>query len=65
LGNSEKLAVKHPVGPPIPALFQRSEYGSHIPSSVRRQESRDVFDNDEARLRAKLTKDSHELMEKP
>jgi hypothetical protein len=43
LGNSEVLSVENPVGDPIPEFCQRPEYGTHIPSSVRRQKSRDVL----------------------
>ena len=43
LGNSEVLSVQHSVGPPIPEFSQRPEEGSKIPSSVRRQDTGDVF----------------------
>src|SRR5690606_35200703 len=45
LGHSEVLSVKHTVGVPIPEFCQRPEDGSHVPSAVGRQKSRDVLDN--------------------
>ena len=48
LGYSEVLSVQDPVGPPIPELFQRPEEGTKIPSSVRRQDARDIFPDDPA-----------------
>jgi hypothetical protein len=46
LGNSEVLSVQNSVGVPIPEFSQRPEYGSHIPSAMGRQKSRDVFSNE-------------------
>jgi len=61
LGHSVVLSVEHPIGPPIPEFFQRPEDGSHVPSSVRRQKSRDVLDENPSG--SNLINDTHELVE--
>jgi hypothetical protein len=43
LGYSEMLSVKNSVGDPIPAFDQHPEEGSKRPSSVNRQNARDVL----------------------
>src|SRR5690606_1205063 len=43
---SGPLSVQHSIGVPIPQLPQRPDDGSHVPSSVTRQEARDVLNND-------------------
>jgi len=40
------LAVDNTEGPPIPAVFHRCEQGSKIPSTVRRQQTGDVFEEE-------------------
>lgn len=44
LSDSEKLAVQDAVGPPIPAVRQPSDDNPHIPSTVRAEQTRDVFE---------------------
>jgi hypothetical protein len=61
LGHSEKLAVQNPVGPPIPEFCQRPDDGSHVPSVVRAEKSRDVLD--ENPTGSERTNDTHELVE--
>ena len=51
LGQSEVLSVQHPVGEPIPEFCQRPEEGSQRPSSVRRQDTGDVFPDHPARAK--------------
>jgi hypothetical protein len=46
LGYSEVLSVQHSIGDAIPAVSQRPEDDSHIPSSFWRQEARDVLKDD-------------------
>jgi hypothetical protein len=41
--HSHVLSVKHSVGEPIPEFAQAPEYGTKIPSSVRRQDAGDVL----------------------
>jgi hypothetical protein len=48
--HSDVLSVKNPVGEPIPEFCQHPEEGAKIPSSVRRQDSGDIFPNKPARL---------------
>jgi hypothetical protein len=48
LGYSEVLSVQDPVGPPIPELFQLPQEGTEVPSSVRRQDARDILPDDPA-----------------
>lgn len=50
LGDSEKLCVQNPVADPIPAASQRPDNGSHVPSSVNREQIGDVFKDKPARL---------------
>src|SRR5579859_1988131 len=45
LGDSEVAAVKHTPAQTIPELGQRSEDDSEISSSMRTEESRNVFEN--------------------
>ena len=45
LGHSEELSVKHSVGEPIPEFDHAPEYGSKVPSAVRRQDAGDVLPN--------------------
>jgi hypothetical protein len=51
LGHSEELSVKHSVSEPVPDFCQRPEEGSKIFSSVRRQDTGDVFENDPTRFK--------------
>jgi hypothetical protein len=51
LGQSEILSVQHPPGEPIPEFCQRPKEGSQRPSSVRRQDTGDVFPNKPLRLK--------------
>jgi hypothetical protein len=60
LGHSEVLSVKHAVGEPIPELAQRPEDGAHVPSVSRRQEARDVFDDNPPR--SEFVSESHEFV---
>jgi hypothetical protein len=43
LWNSEVLSVQNSVGEPIPEFAHRSEDGSKCPSSVDRQDARDIL----------------------
>jgi hypothetical protein len=43
LGYSETGSVQNPPADPIPAFAQRPDNGSHIPSSVNREQPGDVF----------------------
>jgi hypothetical protein len=49
LGDSEKLSVHDPIGPPVPELFQPPEEGAKIPSSVARQDTGHVFPDNPSR----------------
>jgi hypothetical protein len=49
LGQSEVLSVQHPPCEPIPEFCQRPREGSHRPSSVRRQDTGDIFPDHPAR----------------
>jgi hypothetical protein len=57
------LSVKHPVGPPIPALPQLSEDGSKIPPSVARQQARDVLEKKPTG--SEHTSEANDLEEQP
>jgi len=46
LGDSEALSVQHSPGEAIPEVSQRPDDGTHVPSSMRRQEARDVLEDD-------------------
>jgi len=46
LGDSEVLSVQHAPGEAIPEFCQRPDDGTHVPSAMRRQEARDVFEDD-------------------
>jgi hypothetical protein len=58
LGDSKPLSVQNSVGEPIAEFCQRPEEGAKIPSSVRRQDSRDVLPNNPTG-----TKDANKLYE--
>jgi len=60
--HSGVLSVQDPVGPPIPEVFQPPEEGSKRPSSVLRQDTRDIFPDDPAW--AKCASQSEELQRK-
>jgi hypothetical protein len=47
--HSHPLSVQHSVGEPVPELDQRPEEGTKVPSSSRRQDTRDVFPDEAAR----------------
>jgi hypothetical protein len=49
LGHSEELSVQHSPGATIPEFRQRSEDGTKVPPSVRRQDAGDVFPDDPPR----------------
>jgi hypothetical protein len=58
LGDSKPLSVQNSVGEPIPEFCQRPEEGAKVPSSCRRQDSRDVLPDNPTG-----TKDANKLYE--
>jgi hypothetical protein len=63
LWNSQVLSVKHAPGDAIPEFAQRPDDGSHVPPSVRRQKSRDVFE--QKPTGSAFTSDTHDFPEEP
>jgi hypothetical protein len=61
LGDSEKLCVQNPVADPVPAASQRPDNGSHIPSTVNREQIGDVLKDKP--LRCEFSQQPHHFAE--